>query len=403
MGTSVHTPVSLSGTEEAEKTLVALSDTDELLEPDPCSRMRDEESCREDPRCTAYYEVLVTQAKNSVADSSTGSTEVKHSGTSKAFKICGPNHHYDAEISSSPTRVSADRDKYLEVYHTNNDVGELWVIDRPAKDPLERCLLFEKPPTTTIQSCMPIGKYAQDKRKPFAYVEMMLSTLFFVQNPKRILVIGMGGATLQKSLRKMMPDLLIDTVEINPEVIHVVTTYFGYQETEKDRMIVDDGTKFVSRCPGDFYDLVLIDAFTKDYIPPSMLTNEFMRDVRRIVKKDGVVAINTWMQRGYLPVEERLIMDNFASFYLLRGEKKTVNSVFVASRSPLPARDQLLEAAVDLEELLGIVGVDAASAAAAYDEVPRQGMDFLSAVQSALATLVEARLKTVMNDARVSR
>src|SRR5690606_35575889 len=102
--------------------------------------------------------------------------------------------------------------------------------------------------------------------------------------PSSILIIGLGGATLPVALHKLLPDAVIDTVEIDSAVVRVAQRFFAYETGPNQRVHVEDGRAFVGQAQRDGrqYDIVMLDAFDVDYIPAHLLTLEFLQQVRAI-------------------------------------------------------------------------------------------------------------------------
>lgn len=125
------------------------------------------------------------------------------------------------------------------------------------------------------------------------YASAMLTGLALSEDPRRILVVGLGGGTLPMFLRKHYPDATIDVVDIDPDVVYVAKEFFGFREDSHMKAHVDDGRQFIekSRRP---YDVIFLDAFGSDSVPEHLTTREFLRAVRRAVKPDGSVVGNLW-------------------------------------------------------------------------------------------------------------
>lgn len=125
------------------------------------------------------------------------------------------------------------------------------------------------------------------------YASAAFTGLALCTEPNRVLVVGLGGGTLPMFLRHYYPEAVIDAVDINPDVIHVAKTYFDFREDARMRAHAADGRKFIeeTRRP---YDVIFLDAFGSDNVPPTLTTEEFLRAVRRAVKPDGVVVGNIW-------------------------------------------------------------------------------------------------------------
>ena len=108
---------------------------------------------------------------------------------------------------------------------------------------------------------------------------------------KRVLVIGLGGGTLVKRMWRDYPEMHIDAVEIDPEVADVAYELFELPHDKRIRVVVGDGREFVRSSP-ETYDLIVVDAFDDDRVPPHLLTEEFLRECRDHLAEDGVIAYN---------------------------------------------------------------------------------------------------------------
>ena len=61
------------------------------------------------------------------------------------------------------------------------------------------------------------------------------------------------------------------------------------------RIHESDGRVFVKRAMGrGSYDLIVLDAFNQDYIPEHLLTQEFLTEVRQLMKPGSVLTSNTF-------------------------------------------------------------------------------------------------------------
>ena len=125
------------------------------------------------------------------------------------------------------------------------------------------------------------------------YASVMLAGLALSEDPRRILILGLGGGTLPMFIRKHYPDATIDAVDIDPAVVYVAKEFFGFREDSRMQAHVDDGRQFIekSRQP---YDVIFLDAFGSDSVPEHLTTQEFLQAVRRAVKPGGGVVGNLW-------------------------------------------------------------------------------------------------------------
>ena len=181
------------------------------------------------------------------------------------------------------------------------------------------------------------------------YVQVALVGLAMSEDPRRFLVVGLGGGTLPMFLRKYYPNATIDAVDIDPEVVDVAKKFFGFREDELMTAHIGDGRQFIekSRRP---YDVIFLDAYGGDSIPAHLTTQEFLQAVRRAVTPGGVVVGNLWgrsanplydsMVRTYQEVfDELLILD-------VRGASNMI-LLALPRKQPL-SRDKLIQLARNL-------------------------------------------------------
>jgi spermidine synthase len=198
-------------------------------------------------------------------------------------------------------------------------------------DSYSRCLCFTRNCKIGRQSCI-------DLRRPdwlmFEYTQMMLGALLLKPDPSSILVIGLGGGTLPRTLAKLLPSADIDVVEIDPAVVRVAKEYFNYQPDAHQHVFEEDGRAFVRRMlrTDKRYALIMLDAYDHQYIPEHLLTQEFLAQVRALLAPSGILAANTFSSSRLYQNESVTYRTVFGPFYNL----KSANRVILASNAPLP-------------------------------------------------------------------
>lgn len=196
----------------------------------------------------------------------------------------------------------------------------------------ERCLLFRARRGAGRESC----KLMSDPdRLVFEYAQMMLAGLYANPQPKRILIIGLGGGTLPAALQELVPTARMDVVELDAAVDRVARRYFDFKPTANTRVLVEDGRVFVKRAGRQrlTYDLIMLDAFEADYIPEHMLTREFLQEVKAILAPRGVLMANTWSSSGLYDHESTTYESVFGDFYNM----KLGNRVIMTQLGGLPS------------------------------------------------------------------
>src|SRR6266568_6727532 len=152
-----------------------------------------------------------------------------------------------------------------------------------------RTLLFET--GGTRQS---VVKPGDPDHLELPYVRVALAGLALCGEPRRILVVGLGGATLPTFLHRHYPSAAIDVAEIDPDVVDVAKRFFGFREDERMRAHVGDGRGFIENVRQPRYDVIFLDAYGTHNVPEHLATHEFLQSVRQAVAPSGVVVGNIW-------------------------------------------------------------------------------------------------------------
>lgn len=215
-----------------------------------------------------------------------------------------------------------------------------------------RCLRF----SLTLpgrQSCV---DPAAPQRLTFQYTQAMMGALLLQPQPKRILMIGLGGGSLPMALRRVLPETQIDAVEIDPAVAQVAEKEFFFKSDARMKVHIGDGRAFVQQAAaaGKAYDIVFLDAFSKYYIPEHLLTVEFLREVKGILAAGGVAVANTASNSGLYAVESATYAAVYGSFYNVKFGAR----IIFAARDALPPATVLQENAARWADRLAPVGVD---------------------------------------------
>lgn len=108
----------------------------------------------------------------------------------------------------------------------------------------------------------------------------------------RIGVVGLGAGTLAAYARDSDR---IDFWDIDPKALRIANDYFTFIADTPGRVstICSDGRKALEASAED-YDVIVIDAFTGDAVPPHLLTREALAIyARRLAARGGVLAIHT--------------------------------------------------------------------------------------------------------------
>jgi len=204
-----------------------------------------------------------------------------------------------------------------------------------------RTLYFRKGPGAAKQSSIHIRHRF---RLELEYTRMAFIGLAYVEQPKRVLVVGLGGGLIPMVLRHHFPKMAIDVIDIDPAIVKVAKDYFFFSTKPPTRAIVSDGRFFVRRAGagGWKYDMIVLDAYTSEYIPAHMMTKEFLLQVRRIVAPGGCIVSNIHASNMLYDYEQRTYAAVFPQNQTFLGRKSS-NALVVSRMDGDPVPMEVIE------------------------------------------------------------
>jgi spermidine synthase len=123
-----------------------------------------------------------------------------------------------------------------------------------------------------------------------AYTRKMMAFLLFQPNPKRILLIGLGGGSLAKFCHRHLPRARVTAVEIDPTVI-AMSGQFGVAPDERLAIVQADAADYLPTAQADT-DVLLLDGFDRHGIAPSLGNPAFFDAARRRLRPHGLLVAN---------------------------------------------------------------------------------------------------------------
>ena len=171
---------------------------------------------------------------------------------------------------------------------------------------------------------------------PVRYTQVMTVGLLYPPEPKRVLMIGLGGGSISSYLGRHMPDASVDTVEVDPGVITAAKKYFGMKETPRVRYLEGDGRVFLNRHK-ESYDLILVDAFHGGYVPFHLLTREFYTLVRQRLAPGGAAAFNVHDGTKLYDSTLLTLRSVFSGLHVYPSGQGEMITVVTADAAPDPA------------------------------------------------------------------
>lgn len=132
---------------------------------------------------------------------------------------------------------------------------------------------------------------ADPLRPVVGYTRTLYGALFIQPHPRRVLMIGLGGAGFHRLFAAAYPEAELHTVELDPKVAELCRTRLAFTPTDRTPVTVMDGRMFVKRDTGK-WDWIILDAYRGGHVPPHLKTAEFYRECAARLSAHGVLVSN---------------------------------------------------------------------------------------------------------------
>ncbi|MFA5371099.1 MAG: fused MFS/spermidine synthase [Sideroxydans sp.] len=110
--------------------------------------------------------------------------------------------------------------------------------------------------------------------------------------PRKVLLVGLGAASLTKFIYRNLPLTHLTIIEIEPRVVVAAKQYFKLPEDDKRiHMVIKDGMQYVLETNKKF-DLILVDGFNERAHPGELNTLPFYQACRTRLTEQGIMAVN---------------------------------------------------------------------------------------------------------------
>lgn len=110
-----------------------------------------------------------------------------------------------------------------------------------------------------------------------------------------MLLLGLGGGSLIRFFRHRFPDIAVDVVDVDPVIIHVAKTYFGFKNQSWLNIYEADARTFVdgqAKKTKMRYGLIIVDVYVGRVIPDFVWQQPFFEQIRTLLVPRGLVFIN---------------------------------------------------------------------------------------------------------------
>lgn len=161
--------------------------------------------------------------------------------------------------------------------------------------------------------------------------------------PLDAVFLGGGGFTLPRYLAETRPGSGSRVLEVDPALIELGRDRLALETGHDLTVVAGDARVTLRREPADSADLVVGDAFGGRSIPWHLATAEFISDIRRVLRPDGLYALNVidYGPLDLLRAEAATLLEQFADVALVAvpdatGSPAGGNLILLASDRPLP-------------------------------------------------------------------
>lgn len=221
------------------------------------------------------------------------------------------------------------------------------------QDGEDRCMIFGRQ-RDLRQTCINLAK---PDESIFEYTAMMFAGFLFKPDTRKVCLIGLGGGYIPTVFRMHLPQVQLQTVEVDPLVEKLAKQYFRFTVPPGQALVIDDGRQFLKKSK-ERYDQIWLDAFNSDYIPAHMTTQEFLQLVKSRLSEGGIVIQNVFGGSNFYDAQVTTMRAVFAKVFVFEGQRSG-SCVIVASDRPAVEPAGLRKEAEKRKGILGRIDLPA--------------------------------------------
>lgn len=115
-----------------------------------------------------------------------------------------------------------------------------------------------------------------------------------------VLILGLGGGSVAKLVRKKFPDAKITGVDLDPVIVELGRKYLKLDEYGV-KVVIDDASEFLKKIStrnpqpatrNPKYDLICIDLYVGEEFPKKFESEKFIKNVKNLLSEDGFAIFN---------------------------------------------------------------------------------------------------------------
>ena len=176
---------------------------------------------------------------------------------------------------------------------------------------------------------------ARPHRLEHVYTQAMMLGVALSADAANTLLLGLGGGSLVRALRKITPHMRIDAVEQSAAVIQAARDWFELDEDSYLQLHCGDAEAFV-QVDQAHYDLLMLDLYLAEGVHPAQTEIDFLQRCHDRLSDNGILLANHWCsefrdsQRAHEAM--RAVFDERALYLQVRGG----NTIAFGFRGELP-------------------------------------------------------------------
>ena len=123
------------------------------------------------------------------------------------------------------------------------------------------------------------------------YTRCMMTCLLFGAEPRTALLLGLGGGSLPKFLRRHFPGCQLDVVELRPMVVELARRYFHFEEHPCTNVHITDAGRYLEKELPASLDLILVDIHNADGMAQAVGEPGFFAACHRLLRMRNCIAL----------------------------------------------------------------------------------------------------------------
>jgi spermidine synthase len=177
---------------------------------------------------------------------------------------------------------------------------------------------------------------ATPEKLVISYTWYMLMALLLSRQPKRILVLGIGAGSFIRFFLHHFPECMIDAVDNSQNVISAAKKFFQISQQTNLSIYHSDGFLFLQETQGIKYDIILVDAFDKKGMAPTIYDAPCLALMQKQLTRGGVISCNLWSsEKTQLRQIKTILADQFlGNVYLPVPDRANVISLSMSCEIP---------------------------------------------------------------------